>query len=214
MTKLFLEKPEFMTLRIGHAVSWFPTTLAVMGSLALLVGIFVAVLSIPEVVAAGHPGSNMPSQGALYVGTNTCFTCHGDRPLDWSLTLYTQIVVAPSEQPQAVTNLKQGDHVQQIDANDMVDAYTTTNEGQSTGNSFHQYYVIKTEDGHILTPIQQNIGDLETKNSDSLSKCTTCHNEDSESKLLGFETVGLSMATKTDRVVITAMVFSVMRLLA
>jgi hypothetical protein len=162
-----------MTWRNGRVAYWFPITLVVVGSFALLIGVFVAVLSIPEVVAKGHPAINFPRQGALHVGTNTCFTCHGDRPLDWTTTLYTQKVVNPAEKPVAVANLIPGEHVQQIDANDIVEAYTTTDEIQRRENTFHQFYVIKTEDGRVLLPDQLNTDGVEAQ--ESLAKCSTCH---------------------------------------
>ena len=180
-----------MTLRQGRVAYWFPITLVVAGSFVLLIGIFVAVLSIPEVVAKGHPVVNMPLQGALYVGINTCFTCHGDRPLDWSTTLYTQKVVNPAEKPVAVANLIPGEHIQQIDANEMVEAYTTTDEIQQRENSFHQFYVIKTEDGRVLLPDQLTTDGVEAQ--ESLAKCGTCHT--TGLKPTGFAAKGLAMIT-------------------
>ena len=193
-----------MILRKGRVASWFPVALVVAGSFALLVGIFVAVLSIPEVVAARHPGTNTPLQSAFYVGTNTCFTCHGDRPSDWSLTLYAQKVVSPSEKPVAVTNLEPGEHVQQIDTNEMVEAYTTTDEIQSKGNSFNQYYVIKTEDGHLLLPDQQTTDDMQAQ--DSLAICSTCHVTNTNVKPLGFEAISLEVVVKREPVQTVSMV--------
>ena len=185
-----------MQVRKGRIARWFPITLGVVGSFALLIGIFVAVLSIPRVVAAGHPGSNLPTQGALYVGTNTCFTCHRNRPLDWSLTLYTQIVVNAPEKPKAVVNLKSAKHVQQIDANAMVEAYTSTDETTLWQNPSHQFYVIKTEDGHVLLPTQQAIDG--TQMGSNFSKCSTCHTANLKVKPLGSVTKSLALLMNLD----------------
>ncbi len=187
-------------LRHGHVASWFPMTLAVIGSIALLVGIFVAVLSIPRVVAAVHPSSNLPLQGALYIGTNTCFTCHGDKPLDWSATLYAQMVAVPSEKPQAIANLKAGEQVQQIDASEIVDAYTTQDEDQAKHNSFQQNYVIQTEDGFVVHPSLRTT--RETSSEDSFTKCSICHVQDSNRQ--GFDTVDLDGAPQPDNITTTA----------
>ncbi len=180
-----------MHLGKGRFAKWFPITLAVTGSFALLIGIFVAVLSIPRVVAAGHPGSNMPLQGALYVGTNTCFTCHGDHPLDWSLPLYAQTVLDPFEKPQAVVNLKSGEQVQQMDADEIVEAYTSSDETTLRQNPSHQYYVIQTEDGHVVHPSQQNMDAMQT--DDRFSKCSTCHTTNLGVKPSEDEDVGLTV---------------------
>ncbi len=185
-----------MHVRKGHVAKWFPITLAVTGSFALLIGIFVAVLSIPRVVAAGHPGSNMPLQGALYVGTNTCFTCHDDQPLDWSLPLYAQTVVDPSEKPQAVVNLKSGEQVQQMDAGEIVEAYTSSDEATLKQNPSHQYYVIQTEDGHVVHPSQLD-ADV-TQTGDRFSKCSTCHTTNLGVKPLEDEDIGLRVFAKPE----------------
>lgn len=185
--------------RHGHVASWFPMTLAVIGSIALLVGIFVAVLSIPRVVTAGHPSSNLPLQGALYIGTNTCFTCHGDKPLDWSAALYAQMVAVPSEKPQVIANLKAGEQVQQIDAGEIVDAYTTQDEDRSTNNSFQQNYVIQTEDGLVVHPSLRTT--RETSSEDSFTKCSICHVQDSNRQ--GLNTVDLDGAPQPDVITMT-----------
>jgi cytochrome c553 len=174
-------------------------TLAVIGSIALLVGIFVAVLSIPRVVSAVHPSSNLPLQGALYIGTNTCFTCHGDKPLDWSATLYAQMVAVPSEKPQAIANLKAGEQVQQIDAGEIVDAYTTQDEDRAKTNSFQQNYVIQTEDGYVVHPSLRTT--RETSLEDSFTKCSICHTQDSNRQ--GFDTVDLDGAPRSEKVTMT-----------
>lgn len=187
-----------MNVGKGRIATWFPITLALTGSFALLVGIFVAVLSIPRVVGTGHPASNMPLQGALYVGTNTCFTCHGDRPLDWSLTLYAQTVVDPSEKPQVIVNLKSGDQIQQMDAGEIVEAYTSADEATLRQTPTHQYYVIKTEDGHVVHPSQQNADGLQS--GDGFSKCSTCHTTNLGVKPQDDEDVGLIVLGKPDGV--------------
>ena len=166
-----MENVAGMTFPSKHVVRWVPLTLAVTGGIALLVGIFVAVLSIPEVVSAGHPGSKLPMQGALYIGTNTCVTCHGDEPLDWSL-LYKQTVMNPAEKPHVIANLQSAEQIQQIDAGDMVDAYTTTDEIPATDDMYHQNYVIKTEDGRLVLP-QSKTDDVRL--NDESSFCNRCH---------------------------------------
>ncbi len=187
-----------MHVRKGRIAKWFPITLAVIGSVALLIGIFVAVLSIPRVVAAGHPGSNMPLQGAMYVGTNTCFTCHGDHPLDWSLPLYTQTVVDPSEKPEAVVNLKSDEQVQQMDAGEIVEAYTSGDEATPRQNPSHQYYVIQTEDGHVVHPSQLNADAGQM--GDRFSKCSTCHTAELGVKPSKNQDVGLIAFAKPESV--------------
>jgi len=187
-----------MHVRKGRVAKWFPIALAVTGSIALLIGIFVAVLSIPRVVAAGHPGSNMPLQGAMYVGTNTCFTCHGDHPLDWSLSLYAQSIVDPSEKPQAVVDLKSDEHVQQMDAGEIVEAYTSSDEAALRQNPSHQFYVIKTEDGHVVHPSQLNADAAQA--GDRFSKCSTCHTTNLGVKSSKDEAIGLTVFTKPESV--------------
>ncbi len=192
MMKLVLDYTELIPQRKGRIATWFPITLAVTGSFALLVGIFVAVLSIPEVVAAGHPTVKVPSQqGAMYIGTNTCFTCHGERPWDWSLTLYTQTIVDAPEKPMAVANLKPGVQVQQINTDEMVEAYTTADNVGARQDPTRQYYVIKTEDGHILLPSQKNAEEANT--DDALGQCMTCHTSNIDTNPSGSKRLTLAI---------------------
>ncbi len=180
-----------MRLGKGRMAKWFPVSLALTGSLALLIGIFVAVLSIPEVVAGGHLGGNVLMPGALYVGTNTCFTCHGDQPLDWSLTLYAQTVVDPLQKPMVMTNLGADDEIRVVDVGDMVEAYTTEDQLTTDHNLFGQYYVIQTEDGHTVFPKQQYEDEAEPGNS--LTNCGTCHTAGGATKAVEIATIRLAV---------------------
>ena len=62
--------------------------LAVIGSVAVAAGLFVAVLTMTR-TPANHRGINRPA-GTIYVGANTCFTCHKDQDHDWSQMLNAQ----------------------------------------------------------------------------------------------------------------------------
>lgn len=177
----------------GRAAYWFPITLAVAGSLALLFGVFVAVLSIPEVVAAAHFNTAPASQSALYVGASTCFTCHSDRQWDWSLTLYTQTVVDPTENPQAVTHVAQDDRVQVMGAGQMVEAYTTADTLTTQEQFFHQHYVIRTEDGRLLLPgkghgVLDDAG--EAGLGGAMAQCSLCHTASLQPDTLDSQLVG------------------------
>ncbi len=74
--------------------------LSIIGSVALASGLFVAVLTITR-APANHEGIHSPVNGAIYVGDETCYSCHAGETPDWSLKLDAQQAVAsPVANPQ------------------------------------------------------------------------------------------------------------------
>lgn len=127
--------------RMGKLI---PTLLAVIGSAALAVGVFVAVNSVTR-TPADHRGINMPFGGAVYVGEDTCFTCHRDENPDWSLTLDLQQAVAPMANPQVVTaGVNASEIVPHLDIGGLA-ALPTEGDAQ-------QQYIIETEDDQSSLP--------------------------------------------------------------
>lgn len=149
--------------RIGKSTG-FAVLLAVIGSTAFAVGIYVAVMTMihaplnrSEVVPA--------SRGAVYVGGSTCFTCHDDQALDWSLALDAQTAATPMANPQ------------QVAAADVSVRETTrrtaggvAGELPASGDMLHHPYVIATEAEH---PAGSGAGGSAAPPQDAT--CADCH---------------------------------------
>lgn len=112
--------------------------LAIAGSVALAVGLFVAVLTMTR-TPANHSGINMPFGGGVYVGGGTCFTCHQDENPDWSLTLDLQSAAVPLVNPQVVAaDMSAGEVMPHLE---FADAVVLPDNSENK-----QQYIIKTED--------------------------------------------------------------------
>lgn len=190
--EILTENIVLMKLRHGRIAKWFPITLATTGSLALIAGVFVAFFSV--IVSTDDQGSpNVPVHGAVYVGANTCYTCHSEESQDWSLSLHTQLIVNTVVKPAIITKQSSIAAVRQIDLGDMTDPYTPG----STTNPNSQRYIIITETGHTLLNGQWNTTDpkSEAVNPDESSiKCSGCHTTDSVQGRLTFEENALPVA--------------------
>jgi hypothetical protein len=172
------ENPVLTRLQGGRVKKCLPIALAVFGTFALIAGVLLAISSMT--IPPTEPGSpHLPLHGAVYVGANTCYTCHSDKSHDWSLTSYAQTIVNPLAKPEIVApNLKSTDReIQQIVVGDLADAYTTEATHRLAGRPY-LHYIIRTDDGHTVLPLRWNALDSEsetTKAGASSIKCGGCH---------------------------------------
>jgi hypothetical protein len=174
---MFSENTALMTLRRGRILKWFPITLALTGGLVFFAGIFIAAFSMTT--PAAQQRINLPRHGAVYVGENTCYTCHEDEANDWSATLYAQTIVNPAVKPKVVLADRGAGHENlQVRMDDLADAYTTASAFAPAGNPYVQHYVIQTEEGHIVRPRPWNATGLESEaghSEESPFFCSACH---------------------------------------
>lgn len=123
---------------------FIPALLAIIGSAALAVGVFVAVNTVTR-TPADHRGINLPFGGAVYVGEDTCFTCHRDENPNWSLTLDLQPAAAPMANPQVVA---EGVNAREVVPHLEVGGVAAL---PTEGNAAQQY-IIETEDDQSSLP--------------------------------------------------------------
>lgn len=128
----------------GRRVKLIPALLALVGSVALAAGLFVAVITMTR-TPADHQGINMPLGGAVYVGDDTCFTCHKDQNPDWSLTLDAQPAAAPMANPQVIAvDINVREAVPHLELN--------ATAALPADSKDKQQYIIETEDDHVSLP--------------------------------------------------------------
>jgi hypothetical protein len=87
----------------------------------------------------------MPLGGGVYVGGDTCFTCHQDQDPDWSLTLDLQPAAAPMANPQIVAADMSAREV--MPHLELADTAVLPGDGKSK-----QQYIIETEDDQVFLP--------------------------------------------------------------
>lgn len=152
--------------------------MAVTGSLTLLAGLVVVALSITVPAKINVRTSSLNE--AVYVGANTCYTCHNDQPDGWSETLSPRLmrnsVIAPRTD---IPILQTGQASEQIILNVLAKAYTS-NALESTNQSENlQHYVIQTEAGDVLLGTRwtdfPNPPERTSASPDLLASCMDCH---------------------------------------
>jgi cytochrome c553 len=154
-------------ISLRHKALWLPMLLGVTGGVALLAGIFVAVTTPMKELRS----PSLPLHGAIYVGANTCYTCHNDESGGGSLARSPQVFDNPLP---VVARPQTGDEVQQINMDDM--AYTTEEFPAQVGSSNPQRYVLRTEGGHTLLPSQWDSSELGISKPDEAAiRCGDCH---------------------------------------
>ena len=139
-------------------MKWIPLLLTFIGSAAVASGLFVALFTATRAPVA-HDGIRMPAM--IYVGANTCYTCHEDQDHNWSQMINTQQIAQPLANPQSAmleVNLKTETAPLLMGALGVFDDVLRADWLES------QHYVIATEEGSVVVP-----------GSDSASKdCTDC----------------------------------------
>ncbi|MBI1259425.1 MAG: hypothetical protein GC204_18310 [Chloroflexi bacterium] len=129
-----------------HKIKWLPLLLTFIGSAAVASGLFVAVFTMTRAPAA-HEGIRVPNM--IYVGANTCYTCHKDQDHNWSQMINAQEIARPLENPQSRTlevNLKTETVPLLMGASGVSDDVPRADWRES------QHYVIATEEGSLIVP--------------------------------------------------------------
>ena len=151
--------------RTKHIARSIPVLLTIIGSMALAAGLFVAVLTITR-TPANHEGIHPPVNGAIYIGDETCYSCHNGQPPDWSLTLDAQQAVAsPVANPQIVTT-DVNIHAELQRPRPAADPTESVSRLEGDSDQNRQRYVITTETDAVLPPGHEE---------DTTIPCTDCH---------------------------------------
>ncbi len=138
--------------------------LSIIGSVALVAGLFVAVLTITR-APANHAGIYPPVNGAIYVGDKTCYNCHTGQTPEWSLKLDAQQAIAsPVANPQiALTDVNVHAELQHPGSADATESVTVLDDDVDRSA---RRYVITTEIDPVLPPGHE---------TDMTIPCTDCH---------------------------------------
>jgi cytochrome c553 len=191
VTEILLGYSSLMAWRIRRTGKWLRMILVVIGSLALVTGSFVAIMTVTRTTASVH-GTDTPFQGAVYVGANTCFTCHGDQGPDWSPKPSAQAVLIPPANPRAiVVNIVKSNG--QVAIQGAASAYTTEDVYDSSGD---QRYVITTEEGYAFLPSQWQWAKPAWETDNPLfwySSCGRCHRTGVSLQASRFDGMGASI---------------------
>ncbi len=142
--------------------------LSVVGSIALAAGVYVAVITMTR-TPANHRGIGLPLHGAVYVGADTCFTCHENGNPDWSLMLDTEPVTSPVANPQGGL-VDVSAHAQPP----LVGGAATTSVAiiGAASAAVNQHYVVATENDHLRLPSPTH---PPLPSSEASALCADCH---------------------------------------
>jgi cytochrome c553 len=148
--------------------------LTIVGAVAILAGALIVVSSM----TLGTPAyqTDDPShESIVYIGTNTCFTCHSDTHRDGWHALHPQVIQNPVANPQVIlADFSATQAVRQIDAGSETRAFTADDV---TYGGPSQRYIMKTEDGYAVLPGSWILvaGDVEVSSTDWTEDCAGCH---------------------------------------
>jgi hypothetical protein len=157
---------------------WLPALLALVGSLALASGLFVAVITMTR-TPANHAGVGLTARGAVYVGgDNTCFTCHGDSDPAWAPA--SQPV--PASHPSAVGTAGTASGLVEVSARVQVprvggESITNVAVMGALSDTTRPDYVIATENDRAPAPGHAAPGFQASPGAGSEARCAECHTE-------------------------------------
>ena len=130
---------------------------------AVIASAIVAVLSSTVPLAANYRGSIGLKQVPVYVGSNTCFTCHDEQPHEWSPLVAAQTARPALVHPRPLApEAGRGETARLVEVGSMVDAYTVGSSASETTvrNQPQPHYLIKTEDGLTLPLSRWDVTDV------------------------------------------------------
>lgn len=166
-----------MTTRSVLTMKRVQILLAIAGALTLAFG---AVLLATDAVASPFALDRADSAhgDAVYVGSNTCFTCHPNEvDLHWDADVHTAVIQDPVVNPVAA-DFSTGADVRQLEISGETRAYTAQDIAFIMSGTDRQRYVMRTEDGFTLLPGQWDTVSRRWTSAapgDWLGECAGCH---------------------------------------
>ncbi|MCC7448045.1 MAG: ammonia-forming cytochrome c nitrite reductase subunit c552 [Anaerolineae bacterium] len=155
--------------------------LLILGVIVVATGVVVASAApaAPASPVTTVNANRTPPEGATYVGSNTCLTCHSSQHRNWSNTLHPHMIQDVAANPKAiVADFKAGEDVRSADIGGQKRAYSDKDVTYTMGNKHRQRYILKTDNGYQVLPGQWNVV---TKKWDAaepvdwLKTCAGCH---------------------------------------
>ncbi len=148
--------------------------LLTLGIIVVATGVVVASAS-PRAPTTDVGAYRTPPQGATYVGSTTCFTCHSAEHRDWSNTLHSKAFEEVAANPKAVlADFASGDEFRQVDGK----AYAAADVTYTVGSKARQRYVQKTDKGYQVLPGEWDIAAkqwIKADAADWTKDCVGCH---------------------------------------
>jgi hypothetical protein len=141
-----------MKLFSSHMARWLPVILVIAGSLAMAAGIFST-----SALAVSPADINLPTHAAVYVGAGTCYTCHTDDFGGWSVPVDLQALADAAAKPkQVVADVAAREEVEHVDVDEYADACLSLSNSVQLTDAGSRQYVVKTDKGESLLPLQWN----------------------------------------------------------
>ncbi len=156
-------------------------SLLVLGALILVSGLLATnVASAAPVTPNPAPIlARVPPQGATYVGSTTCFTCHNTSYRDWSMTYHSKMIQDVSVDAKVIiADFKAGEEVRQAEIGGAKRAYTDKDVAFTIGSKSRQRFIMKTDKGYQVLPGQWNVAEkkwAEAPAADWVNECAGCH---------------------------------------
>lgn len=152
-------------------------TLSIVGALILIFGVSMVVTD----AAAYWANLSAPQAegGAYYVGSAACFTCHEEDHPEWEIPQHPIIIRDQMAYLQTgLTGIPEHESIRQMAVVGETRAYTVEDLALSVDTSYHQSYLMQTEDGVTVLPGEWSLDDDNwnaAKSSDWLMECAGCH---------------------------------------
>lgn len=145
----------------SRVAGWFPAILVIVGSFAMTVGLF----SIRG-LAVSPADVTIPPHAAVYVGGGTCYTCHTGDFDGWAVPVDLQAMADAAAPKQVVADVAPREEVQHVDVDKYADACATGRDATQISGSKPRQYVVRTDTGDTLLPLEWNKQVPETSSAD------------------------------------------------
>lgn len=167
---MFAGSLDSMKQFMSRAVGWVPMILVIIGSLAMIAGLF----SI-RTMADSPTDAPVPPHAAVYVGGGTCYTCHTGDFDGWSVPVDLQAMADAAAKPkQVVANVRPRGEVEQVEIGP-ADLCTTGSDAAQISGSTSRHYIVRTDVGETLLALdwdEQKPGSPEP--NDQSAETTDC----------------------------------------
>ncbi|NWF68135.1 MAG: hypothetical protein HXY40_03535 [Chloroflexi bacterium] len=124
---------------------WLQIALGTVGSSALLLGALLVAITALAAPSIDDPHKTPPGQGAIFVGSQACITCHVEQLNLWDATLRPIAIEGTVSNPvMVVVDVHLGEEFQQMQSSA---AYTAGELAGDQGGGARQRYIVRTEGG-------------------------------------------------------------------
>ncbi len=175
----------------GFIMKTLGLKIVVWGIIFLAAGVIVAWAS-PPVTPVIQQMYRTPPQGATFVGSTACFTCHSAEHRAWSNTLHSKMVQDVAANPKAVlADFAAGADLHSVGGK----AYVAADVTFTLGSYSLQRYVQKTDQGYQVLPGEWDVKAkawVKADAADWLKDCAGCHTTGFDVAKLSWNETGVS----------------------